>query len=146
MYKIKKLVLDKNPIILTRPVLPSDTKIDIKEKNSKQFINLYDVLLFVTVEKNNKNIEFSLLANKGYIFDGATIPFNIGKGNMKLLVPALFHDIMCERKNIVFYERNLSSLVFRELLLLCKVNIFKTYFMYIAVDNYQRFCRGWRKR
>ena len=146
MYKIKKLILDKNPIILTRPILPSDSKSEIKEKNSKQFINLYDVLLSVAVEKNNKDIKFSLLANKGYIFDGATIPFNIGKGNMKLLVPALFHDIMCERKDIVYYQRNLSSLIFRELLILCKVNIFKAYFMYIAVDNYQRFCKGWRKR
>lgn len=144
MYKIKKLILDKNPIILTRPVLPNDSLEKISEKNSKQFLNLYDVCLKVFLQKNSENVEFSILANKGYVFDGATIPFNIGKGNMKLLIPALFHDIMCERKNLVFYSRNLSSVIFRELLLICKVNIFKAYCMYMAVDNYQRFCRGWK--
>ena len=144
MYKIINLYLDKNPIILTRPILPTDSYKEINEKNSKQFVNLFDTTLNVSIQKSDKLIKFSLLANKGYIFDGATIPFNIGKGNMKLLIPALFHDIMCERKGSVFYTRNLSSIIFRELLLLCKVNLFKAYFMYLAVDNYQRFCKGWK--
>ncbi len=144
MYKIKKLNLDKTPVILTRPVTPDDLKAEIIEKNLKQFVNLFDVSLRVCVQKGDEIIEFSILANKGYIFDGATIPFNIGKGNMKLLIPALFHDISCERKKNVFYSRNLSSLIFRELLLLCKVNIFKANIMYFAVDIYQRFCKGWR--
>ena len=144
MYKIKKLILDKNPVILARAILPADSYEQAKKKNSKQFVNLFDVVLYVSAEKNNEYIDFSILANKGYVFDGATIPFNIGKGNMKLLIPALFHDIMCERKNLVFFSRNLSSVIFRELLLKCKVNIFKAYCMYMAVDNYQRFCRGWK--
>ncbi len=143
MLNLVKLKLDKNPVILTRAVFPSDSSSEIKDKNSKQFVNLFDVCLSVWVKKNNTDIEFSLLANKGYVFDGATIPFNIGKGNMKLLIPALFHDITCERKDLVFYDRHLSSLIFRKLLLMCKVNVFKASFMYLAVDNYQRFCKGW---
>ena len=71
------------------------------------------------------------------------IIFNIGKGNMKLLIPALFHDITCERKELVFYERKLSSLIFKALLLECKVPFIKAVLMYYAVDNYQKFCPDW---
>ena len=133
-----KIRLSQEPVIITHPILFDDTKEEIKNKNKKQFEVINTCILSVYLDDR----EFSITAWKGYCFDGATIPFGLGKGNMKFQIPALFHDIMCENKHLVNNDRNLSSLIFRELLLLCNVPKWKAQLMYLAVDNYQRFC-GW---
>lgn len=133
------LSLNKYPRIIARAVLPSDTPAEKEAKNKKQFMSCLTSILTVTVDDK----QFTITAFKNYCFDGATIPFNIGKGNMKLLVPALFHDIMCDKKDLVNCDRNLSSKIFRELLILCGIPKWKAQVMYLAVDNYQRFMKGW---
>ena len=82
---------------------------------------------------------------QNYKYDGATIPFGLCKGNPKLLTPAMFHDLMCENKEIIGYNRYLSSCVFRELLILFKVNTIIAYIMFLFVDIYQRTQRGWKR-
>lgn len=135
-----KLSLNKMPHIHARAIYPTDTEEERKDKNRKQFINCITSILTVCLNDE----QFSITALKGYCFDGATIPFGIGKGNMKLLVPALFHDIMCDRKELVNFDRNLSSRIFRELLIICGVPKWKAQLMYLAVDNFQRFMKGWK--
>ena len=64
---------------------------------------------------------------------------------MKLLIPALFHDIICDNKNFVKYDRNLASRIFKATLISCGVNKFTAQMMYIAVETYQKIFCNWRK-
>ena len=131
-----------NPDIQVREVLPDDDIETVKDKNRKPFQAQKVAILKVTYGEKTYYI-----SNKtGYCYDGATIPFKIGKGNMKLLIPALWHDIICEDKTLVDYNRKLSSMIFRELLLQCKVNKLTANIMYEAVDLYQHFIQGWNKK
>ena len=134
--------IDTYPIVMCRVILPTDTKIEKKNKNKKQFINLRTSILTVKTQTQ----QFVIMAHKDYCFDGATIPFGVGKGNMKLLMPALFHDIMCEDKSSIGYNRKLSSRVFKKLLLMCGVPKYKASVMYHCVDNYQKLFGKWRRK
>lgn len=129
-----------DPDIKVREVMPYDDEKTVKEKNKNPF------------QANNVAIIKVTYGDKRYIisnpcglnFDGASIPFKIGKGNMKLLIPALFHDIICIDKSLVDYNRKLSSMIFKELLIQCHVNKLTAEIMYEAVDIYQRFMKGWK--
>ena len=140
--KLLNVKLIGDPDIGCRDVLPYEP---LEDKNKKPFIAKKSALLQVTVENKNKTEIINIANESGYTYDGASIPFKIGKGNMKLLIPSLYHDIMCEDKSKIKYQRNLSSLIFREVLKQCGVNKVIAQFMYLAVDNYQRFMKGWKK-
>ena len=136
------LKLNCEPQVAVRVVLPSDDKATVKSKKQKQFIN--KKLCILTVDTGDK--QFTITAHKNYCFDSATIPFGIGKGDTRLFVPALFHDIMCDNKKLVDYDRKLSSQIFRELLLMCEVPKWKADIMYNSVEIYQRLFGGWKKK
>lgn len=142
--QIFDIMIQGEPEIKARAVLPNT---EIKDRNIKQFRVKRGAVLWVKYENEEHIIiDKRISAKKGYKFDGATIPFNIGKGDMCLLIPALFHDIICEKKYLVDYNRKLSSLIFKELLIRCGVNKVKAQIMYLAVDTYQRFQKGWKKK
>ena len=128
-----------NPCIVVREVLPQDDDKTVKEKNKKPFMAIKSAVLKVKYDTR----EYTIANECGYTYDGASIPFKIGKGNMKLLIPSLYHDIMCENKAIIDFDRKLSSMIFKELLLQCHVNKLTASIMYEAVDLYQRFM-GWK--
>lgn len=140
--EIKELKLSNNPHIHVRSVLLNEDREKIKDKNKKQFITCNSASLTIIFDNNTKLV---LHAHKGYKFDGATIPFNIGKGNMKLLIPALFHDILCDNKQFVDYDRNLASRIFKALLLDCGVNKTTAQVMFLAVEAYQTLFGKWKK-
>lgn len=142
MKKIKDLKLSNDPVIKLRAVLFDDSEEEIKDKNKKQFMTTESSMLNVIFEDNTS---LYLYAPKNYSFDGATIPFGIGKGNMKLAIPALFHDITCENKSLVDYDRKLASSIFKEALLKCKVNKLIAEDMYLHVELYQILLGNWRK-
>ena len=139
--KLLEVELSNDPHIITRTVLPFE---EVDDKNKKPFKTTVFSFIRVKVENNRETEEYIITAKRGFEYDGASIPFNIGKGDMRLLIPALFHDIMCEAKGIIGRNRNLSSKIFRELLIQCKVNKVQAQFMYLCVDNYQRVMRGWK--
>ena len=143
MKEIKELKLSNNPHIHARSVLLNEDKDKIKDKNRKQFITCNATKLTILFDDDTKLV---LYAPRGYKFDGATIPFNIGKGNMKLLIPALFHDIMCDNKSFVDYDRNLASRIFKAALISCGVNKATAQVMYLAVETYQKMFGKWRKK
>ena len=142
MPKKFRLYLNKTPRIIANAVNPGYDKKTQKRKNRKQFLNEYACILSVYYD----DMTVTITAPDNYLFDGATIPFNIGKGNMKLLVPALFHDVMCDKKEVVNFDRNLSSRIFKELLKMCGIPKWKAQLMYLAVDNYQRLNKEWRNK
>ena len=65
---------------------------------------------------------------------------------MKLLIPALYHDILCDNKNFVDYDRNLASRIFKAALIGCGVNKATAQVMYLAVEAYQKMFGKWRKK
>ena len=141
--KIKKIILSNDPKIVTNTVLFLDDEKTIKEKNKKQFTTTEDSILYVVYEDDSL---FELYAPMFYPFDGATIPFGIGKGDMKLLIPALFHDIMCDDKELVDYDREQASIIFRELLIYNHVNRITANIMFIFVEMYQKLFCNWREK
>nr|DAP61812.1 MAG TPA: Protein of unknown function (DUF1353) [Caudoviricetes sp.] len=138
IVKILDVSLSNDPDIKTRAVLFDDSLEVIKQKQKKQFRTSFPSSLTIKYEDGDGVVRYhTLFAHGGYIFDGATIPFNIGKGNMKVLIPALFHDVMCDDKSTINYQRHLSSLIFKACLLKTKVNPVVTEVMYRVVDIYQ---------
>lgn len=142
MKKIVKISLSNDPEIRTRSVLNEDTDEIIEDKQNRPFITGQSSMLRVIFDDNT---ELFIYAPKDYIFDGATIPFKIGKGNMKILIPALFHDRMCEDKALINYNRQLSSDIFYESLLFCHNSKIVAKTMYFFVNNYQKFM-DWREK
>ena len=133
--EIIRMILKNNPDIHTRPILPEDDDDTIKDKQRKMFITGAGSQLEIYFSDKTTTV---IYAPKNYSFDGATIPFKIGKGNMKLQIPALFHDIICDNKSIVEYNRALSSEIFYKALLLCHVNKVIAIIMFFFVDNFQK--------
>lgn len=140
--EIKKLRLSNDPDVHSRAILPDDSDEVIKDKQTKMFE--VGCAACLTVYFTDDTF-LKLFAQKGYTYDGASIPFKIGKGNMKLLIPSLYHDILCENKSLIDFNRELSSKIFYEALLMCHVNVVIARFMYFAVDVYQRFM-DWDKK
>ena len=92
---------------------------------------------------------YDIYIEKNYTWDGASIPFGFrwmlgGKGNPAFLIPSMVHDKMCEEKDVVGRDRELSSLIFYYLLLACKCPKWKAKIMYLAVNNFQKLNRGWK--
>ena len=135
-----KLELNQKPIIATQVVYPTDTEFEQKQKLKFPFKLYNNVVLTV----KDKEKSYTITAYKNYCFDGATIPFGLGGKDTRLLVPSLFHDIMCEKKYIIDYDRKLSSDIFYELLIMCGMPKLKAKVMRFAVDNYQKLQKSWR--
>lgn len=138
--QVKEICLVGSGYIITRAVNASDSKAEIRDKQQKPFELKGDFMLEVYL-KNGEVINIE--AHNGYKYDGATIPFRIGKGNMKLLFPALFHDIMCETPSVVNYRRKLSSEIFYELLKTYRVNGAIAFIMYSCVECWQKITGKW---
>ena len=142
----EKLVVEMygNPEIDVRDILPTDNEETRKDKQKFPFIAKEKAVLKVAYLKDDNLFTTAFSNPRNFKFDGATIPFGIGKGNMKLLIPALFHDLICTKKEKVHYNRRLSSLIFKELLIQCGVNKIIANTMYYAVDLWQRTIREWK--
>ena len=141
-----KIVSDVEPHVCARTVLPDMSKSEIFDIEKRPYLNKTGV----TYTINHKGEEYRIYIPKGYSWDGATIPFGFrwiigGKGNPQFLIPSCVHDKMCENKWLIDYNRELSSLIFKELLLACGCNKIKAQVMFLAVNGFQKTIRGWRK-
>lgn len=145
MKELLLVQLVGNPEIEVRQVMPDDDDETVKDKNRKPFKTNKSALIKILYRDKEGRETKKIISNPSeYIYDGASIPFKIGKGNMKLLIPALYHDLMCEDKSRINFNRRLSSLIFKDLLIQCKVNKIIAQIMFLAVDNYQKFMDGWK--
>lgn len=136
---------DDIPHVGIRYILPSTNALERKSIKKYPFVNKKQLRVKITDYVKDKVYEFSI--NKGYCFDGATIPRFLwrvigSKTDNTFLVGALVHDVLCEHHNYIEDDRNLSSRVFRALLITGGVGKGKAQIMYLAVDTFQRFC-GW---
>lgn len=102
--------------------------------------------LGVTLFDHLKLQKYGFIIPKGFSWDGATIPRMFwrligSKTDPAFLIPSMIHDWMCNYHESVNNDRNFSSRVFRGLLIEAGVSKAKAQTMYLAVDNYQRFCK-----
>lgn len=153
---IKKWYSDENlTVIFTKlpdvDILYPTPEMTDKEKDEiakKPFINnkTIDVMLFDHV----KNKRYMFTIDKGYRWDGATIPrfaWRIigSKTDSKFLIPSMIHDVLCENKNLVNYDRYFADKVFERLLSVSNVSSWRRWLMFHTMDNYQKF-QGWNDK
>lgn len=141
---MKKLTLKLygNPDIDFREEELGDSAEVIKDKKRFPFIARKIAVLHVYYGQE----KYCLHNPQDFKFDGCTIPLGLAKGNPKILVPSMFHDLMCNDKTIIGYNRFLSSLIFFKLLRMFKVNFFVAFLMFLFVDTWQRIAvKGWRR-
>jgi len=146
LVSTKEVVITCNeiPQPYARCISPFDDNKLVKDKIEFPFKQRVPVDFKIIVANKVYDIKFSEYSNdpEGFKYDGASIPRSlhsiIGEnGNPYFLIPAYFHDIFCNNKDLLERDRKLSSLVFYKLLLACKTPLKKAKIMYLAVDEYQ---------
>ena len=87
--------------------------------------------------------------NKKYAYDGASVPRFFwrligSKGEVEFLAAALIHDWLCENKDFIISDGvKISSLIFRDILVLSGVSKFKANIMMSAVWAFQLTRKNW---
>lgn len=124
---------------------PKMTSAEKKEVEQKPFVNNKKITVFLFNHKKSKRYTFEI--EKGYTWDGASIPrlcWRIigAKTDNRFLIPSMVHDVLCENKNLVDFDRYFADRVFEKLLSVSDVGNFKRWLMFHSVDNFQKF-QGW---
>lgn len=138
-YKDENLKIEFSsiPDCKVRFVPPYATKKEVKEITSKPFVITKDL----TVKINNLPI---FVIPAGFCWNGSDIPrifytlLNESKDSAEMLVASCLHDFSLEHKNIINYDRRLSTDIFRGCLITAKVPVWKANLMAQAVDWFQK--------
>lgn len=102
--------------------------------------------VFVVIETYKDIIRFAI--PKGYKWDGCTIKgkflqlFFGCSHTPEYVIPSLLHDYILDHKDIVEYDRELSSEILEVSLINWGVGKLKAKIMRIAVDLWQKYIRG----
>lgn len=138
---------DKEPYIIVRTIKPEMSSFEKRSIAKYPFCCKKPLRVFIFDNKKFKQYDFQIKEN--YCYDGASIPRFfwrlIGSNtSAEFLIPSLIHDVLCENHGYINNDRELSSRVFRALLIASGVSEFKANVMYQAVNNFQKFC-NWGK-
>lgn len=138
---------DKEPVVYVRVIKPDMTKFEKRAITRYPFCCKKPLKVMIFDNKKFKQYEFGI--KEGYCYDGASIPRMfwrlIGANtSAEFLIPSLIHDVLCENHQYINNDRELSSKVFRALLIAAGVSELKANIMYEAVNIFQRFCK-WGK-
>lgn len=126
------IVSDIEPRTSVRKPSPVDTIDERENKKQKPYINKKDVEFCV----NYLGSIYKIFIPKNYTWNGTNC---LGlQYNPKLLNASMVHDYLCERHYVVNYDRQLSSIIFRELGIASGVNKLFMHLAYHAVDNFQK--------
>ena len=141
-----KIISDVEPDVCNRLGLPLIDEEELEDILKRPYMCRVSVNFFVKYLGKTHQI----FIEKGFKYDGATIPFGFrwligGKGNPKFLVASCVHDKMCKCPWLVGYNRYLSSLIFKELLIACGCGKIKANIMFGAVDTFQKFMKTWKR-
>ena len=127
-----KITSDIAPKTAVRKPLPTDTIDEREDKKQKPYINKKAVVFTVDYLGTIYVIEIP----KGYTWNGTNC---LGlQYNPKLLDASCIHDALCEKHYLVANDRQLSSMIFRELGIASGVNKPFMWIAYHAVDNFQK--------
>lgn len=140
-----QITSDIEPKTAVLKPLPTDSKEEKESKKKYPYLNKKNVVFTV----NYLGMEYIIEIEKGYRWNGANIPrcfwWLIGSmGENDFLDASMIHDKLTEKKCLVAYDRQLSSIIFREILIASGVSKFKAGIMYKAVDCYQKMFCDWK--
>lgn len=146
-YSDEEVTIKFNRIPRTETLnaLPTSSKEEIKNINKKPYFLLSE--LNIEIFHNGQHYSFSI--PKMYRWNGANVPFGLwhligSPSDNRFRIPSMVHDFLCENHNVINNDRYLSSVIFERLLRVAGVNALKRKLMFLAVDNFQKFC-GWNK-
>jgi len=127
-----KITSDIEPCTAVLKPLPSDTLSEKQQKKKKPFVNKKRVLFDI----DYLGSRFCILIPKGYRWNGTNC---LGlQFNPKLLNASMVHDIICEHHEFVGNDRQLSSVIFREIGAASGMNRLFMQMAYHCVDNFQK--------
>lgn len=127
-----KIISDIDPMTTVRKPLPSDSKEEKKDKKAFPYLNKKQVKF----EISYLGITYYITIEKGFTWDGSSCP---GLHHIpSLLNASMVHDKMCNDHSEIGFDRQLSSMVFRELGIASGVNKAFMWAAYHCVDNYQK--------
>lgn len=123
---------DIEPQTVVRKPLPSDSVEVKKDKKLFPYLNK----MKVKFEISYLGITHYITISKDFTWDGSSCP---GLHHIpSLLNASMVHDTICNDHSLIGYDRQLSSMVFREIGIASGVNILFMYAAYWCVDNYQK--------
>lgn len=128
-----KITSDIEPITTVRKPLPGDSKKQRKTKSKKPYINIFDVTFTI----NYLGTIYEITIKSKYIWDGSSC---VGLHHYPpLLNASMIHDIICENHELVGNDRQLSSMIFREMGISSHVNKLFMYCAYFVIDLFQKY-------
>lgn len=127
-----QITSDIEPKTSVRKPMPTDTIDEREDKKQKPYLNKKNVVFTVDYLGTIYIIDIP----KGYTWNGTNC---LGlQYNPKLLTASMVHDYLCERHYVVANDRQLSSMIFRELGIASGVNKPFMWIAYHCVDNFQK--------
>lgn len=126
------ILSDIEPITTVRKPLPSDSEETKVDKRLFPYLNKKRV----TFEIDYLGTTYFIAIDKGFTWDGSSCP---GLHHIpSLLNASMVHDILCANHKLVGNDRQLSSIIFREMGISSGVNRAFMYLAFLAVDNWQK--------
>lgn len=123
---------DIEPQTAVRKPLPSDSEAEKKDKRNFPYINKRAVKWHI----DYLGLVYDILIPKGFLWNGTNC---IGlQYHPKLLNASMVHDALCNDHSLVGNDRQLSSIIFRELGIASGASKAFMWVAYSAVDNYQK--------
>ena len=125
-----------------------EPKIKVDYKNKKKPFTLMNNIYYLSGEY--KGLEsYGIRINKGYNWNGANIPRFLwrivgSQYNPEFLAASMVHDWLCENKDFIIDKGALiSSIIFRDILILNDVPKWKADIMMSFVYAFQLTQKGW---
>lgn len=118
---------------------------EIKAAKKKPLYLKKEITVVLYDYVKNERYKFEIVAK--YDYDGATISRFLwrligSKEDVRFKVASLVHDVLCENKHYVKNDRYFADKIFERCLFVGGTNALARFFMFHAVDNFQKFC-GW---
>ena len=127
-----KIYSDIVPITTVCKPLPDDSKELKKYKRLFPYRNVKDVVFYVEY----LGTKYEIFIHEGFRWNGTNC---LGLQHYpKLLDASMVHDLLCNNHDLVNQDRQLSSMIFREIGIASGVNKAFMYVAYNAVDNFQK--------
>lgn len=126
----------------------AEPKIAVNPKAKKKPFILMNDIEYISNKYNGQN--YRIFINKGYSWDGATIPRFLwrvvgSQYNPEFLPGSMIHDFLCENKGLIEKKgAYVSTCIFKDILELYGVSSFKASVMFAAVYAFQKTRKGWK--
>lgn len=125
----------------------SEPKITVNPYNKEKPFILENDIAYLTATSYKD--AYRIVIDAGYIWNGANIPRFLwrivgSQYNPEFLPASMIHDWLCEHKDFIVQNGvKISSNIFRDILILYKVPVFKANVMATTVRLFQYTQKGW---